>query len=363
MKFIAKTLLIVLIAHQVIAVEIDPLKIANDRYNDLQKQHSGKFLMDLAQLHSYLSGPLDDLKETINKFYENISDGIKQLDSDYSQKTAIHEKTLQNIELNIQNAQIDIAQSQDLVDNSLISNKDITERKLKQIKINIEENRKNVERDRLQRQQQSDQNIDHIHEHSLATNSIDEALQLTAGLMNGQISFSEAPMKKTINFIKNRIDEKDEYAPIIEALVSIAGSQDAKAIRDLLNKLRKSIVDSQIQLTSNENDAQKMYEDRQKQLDSEFREFQTQVNQATYDVASISARIDQEKQFIEARKNDLSMYLDQQNMENSAFADITGLYNEFRSQKLKEAKILEDAKNFAYSAQFRELLQSKINSQ
>ena len=31
-------------------------------------------------------------------------------------------------------------------------------------------------------------------------------------------------MKKTINFIKNRIDEKDEYAPIIEALVSIAGS-------------------------------------------------------------------------------------------------------------------------------------------
>ena len=37
MKFIAKTLLIVLIANQVIAVEIDPLKIANDRYNDLQK--------------------------------------------------------------------------------------------------------------------------------------------------------------------------------------------------------------------------------------------------------------------------------------------------------------------------------------
>lgn len=43
-------------------------------------------------------------------------------------------------------------------------------------------------------------------------------------------------------------------------------------------------------------------------------------------------------------------------MENSNFASITSLYNDVRSQKLKEIKIVEDAKNFAYSAQFRDLL-------
>lgn len=60
---------------------------------------------------------------------------------------------------------------------------------------------------------------------------------------------------------------------MVEALIGLAGGEDTKALRDLLNKLRKSIVDSQIQLTENENSDQKMYEDRQKQLDFEYREF------------------------------------------------------------------------------------------
>lgn len=80
-------------------------------------------------------------------------------------------------------------------------------------------------------------------------------------------------MKKTINFIESKLDSKSQFAPMVEALIGLAGGEDTKALRDLLNKLRKSIVDSQIQLTENENSDQKMYEDRQKQLDFEYREF------------------------------------------------------------------------------------------
>lgn len=78
----------------------------------------------------------------------------------------------------------------------------------------------------------------------MATTAIDEALQLVTGLSNGNIAFSEAPLKKTLGFIKSRIDQREEFAPMIDALIELSGSEDTKKIGDLLNKLRKGIVDS-----------------------------------------------------------------------------------------------------------------------
>ncbi|CAD8080684.1 unnamed protein product [Paramecium primaurelia] len=356
-----KTILALLIV-MCTALQVQELQQANKQFDKLsQDSPVGKFLMDLAQIHAEVQGPLDDLKETIEKFYENLQESISQLDGEFQSKQAIHLKVLQNYESNQQDAQIDIAQSQDQLDNVLSRNKENIEKRLKQIQQNINDNRSNIQRDKLQRNQQKDQNVEHIHEHQQATTSIDEALSLVQGLSSGNIAFVEAPMKKTLDYIKQKVNSREEYAPLVDALISLSGTQDTKQIKELLNKLRNQIVDSMIQLTSDENDAQKMFDDRQKQLDSEFQEFQTQVNQATYDLASISARIDQEKEFTKQRQSDLDMYNSQIEMENNNFAAITGLYNEIRSVRLKELKVAEDAKNFAYSSQFRELLQSKLN--
>lgn len=56
------------------------------------------------------------------------------------------------------------------------------------------------------------------------TNGIDEALQLVAGITRGSISFAEAPMRKTVEYIQTKLAGRDEYTPIISSLLGLADS-------------------------------------------------------------------------------------------------------------------------------------------
>jgi hypothetical protein len=57
--------------------------------------------------------------------------------------------------------QIEIAQSEDTVDNFLITTKANYEDRIKEVKANIEENRKNMERGKLERSKEHASKVDH----------------------------------------------------------------------------------------------------------------------------------------------------------------------------------------------------------
>lgn len=63
-------------------------------------------------------------------------------------------------------------------------------------------------------------------------------------------------MRKTIEYIQLRLAGREDYAPFIKALVDLADSvrdqESVKQVRDLLDGLRGSIVDTLNSETSNE---------------------------------------------------------------------------------------------------------------
>lgn len=182
-----------------LASGIDIRASSSKDIEQLKEDKVGNFLLDLAQLHGQTIGPLDDLKVAINKLDEDLQEQLKALETAYTQKTGQHNKVQQALELNIGEAQIEIAQSQDTVDNFLSNTKENYESRLKEVQDNIADNRQKVDRSKLERQKEAQQSTDRIHQHSMATNAIDEALQLVMGLINGNIGFAEVHPLQTIS--------------------------------------------------------------------------------------------------------------------------------------------------------------------
>lgn len=57
----------------------------------------------------------------------------------------------------------------------------------------------------------------------MAISAVDEALQLTAGLLNGNVALAETkPMQKQIKLIEKRLEKKSELSPMIQALIELA---------------------------------------------------------------------------------------------------------------------------------------------
>lgn len=79
-----------------------------------------------------------------------------------------------------------------------------------------------LERETLERSKGHDSYVDRIDQHSTGIQAIDEALQLMVGLLRGGISFTEAPMRNTIEYIQYRLAGREDYAPMITALLDLA---------------------------------------------------------------------------------------------------------------------------------------------
>lgn len=102
----------------VMAIDQVTLSI-NDRLAPIQETNAGKFIIQMAEMHAQMNGALDELIETINALENDLQDELKNLDADFARRTNSHTKTVNELTLSIGTAEIDIASSQDSIDNYL----------------------------------------------------------------------------------------------------------------------------------------------------------------------------------------------------------------------------------------------------
>jgi type I site-specific restriction endonuclease len=138
----------------------------------------------MAQMHAEMNGALDELIETINALEGDLQEELKNLDADYARRTNSHTKTVNELTLSIGTAEIDVASSQDSIDNYLEPNVEQTEARIEQIRENIESNRATLQKETVLRNNEHDSFVERVKEHQESIDSIDSALQIITQLLN-----------------------------------------------------------------------------------------------------------------------------------------------------------------------------------
>ncbi|CAK92033.1 unnamed protein product (macronuclear) [Paramecium tetraurelia] len=324
---------------------------------ELQKSNYGRALLHLLELHSMAGGAVSELVDAIEELVNDLDEGLQFLDFNFQRRTNEHNALLVQLNQQIQQAQIDVSRSEDLIENLLVPRKEQLEVRIETLEEYQAQNRQKVDEENLTREQEHEAYEAQIAELNDATAAVDDALALLSTLNNPSL----AQVKKFQNSLKKieqSIKPRSKMAPFLKALISLASNQNFSdqgvltQIVNTLNEFRNAIVDSINDLSLQEVQDQENFEARIVQLNAEFAEFQKQINALNVDLTATLEKIDQVTQFRDQRRLDQATYEQQLQLENDLYADEVQIYNDTKNEFQREQAISEQALLLVRSADF-----------
>ncbi|CAD8187829.1 unnamed protein product [Paramecium pentaurelia] len=324
---------------------------------ELQKSNYGRALLHLVELHSMAGGAVSELVDAIEELVNDLEEGLEFLDFNFQRRTNEHNALLVQLNQQIQQAQIDVSRSEDVIENLLIPRKEQLEVRIENLEEYQAQNRQKVDEENLTREQEHEAYEAQVAELNDATAAVDDALALLSTLNNPSL----AQVKKFQNSLKKieqSIKPRSKMAPFLKALITLASNQNfsdqgvLSQIVNVLNEFRNAIVDSINDYSLQEVQDQENFEARIVQLDAEFAEFQKQINALNVDLTATLEKIDQVTAFRDQRRLDQATYEQQLQLENDLYADEVQIYNDTKNEFQREQAISEQALSLVRSVDF-----------
>ncbi|CAK61287.1 unnamed protein product (macronuclear) [Paramecium tetraurelia] len=319
---------------------------------ELQKSHYGKALLHLVELHSMAGGAVSELVDAIEELDNDLIDGLQLLDFNFQQRTNQHNALVVSLNQQINDAQIDISRSEDVIENLLVPRREQLETRIATLEEYQEINRKNYDEEVLIREQEHEAFEAQVAELTDATVAVDDALALLQTLSNPSL----AQVKKFQNSLKKieqSIKPRSQMAPFLKALITLASNQNfsdqgiISQIVNALNEFRNAIVDS----INDQTLAEAVARDQLNQIDEHI-EFQRQINAVNVDLTATNNKIDDVTEFLNQRVADLKQYSAELQLENDNYADETQIYNDTKNEFIREQQITEQALALVQSVDF-----------
>ncbi|CAD8126574.1 unnamed protein product [Paramecium sonneborni] len=324
---------------------------------DLSKSTYGSALLHLVELHSMAGGPVQELIDAIEELINDLEEELEELEFNFKVRTNEHNALVVSLEQDIQDAVIDVNNTQDTLDNLLYPRRAQIQSKIDSVIGYQEDNRKNYDEAILVREQEHDAFEAQVAELNDATASVDDALALLASLTNPSL-LQIRRFQNTLKNIENKIRSRSRMAPMIKALIALASNQNfsnqdvLKNIVDALNEFRNAVVDQINDLTAQEAQDVLDHEAYLEQLDDEYAEFQRQIDRATVDLTATNEKIDQLSEFRDQRAADQKQYTAELELENNTYAEETDIYTNTKNEFTRELGISEQALALVKSADF-----------
>ncbi|CAK94469.1 unnamed protein product (macronuclear) [Paramecium tetraurelia] len=316
---------------------------------DLAKSTYGKALLHLVELHSMAGGPVQELIDAIEELINDLEEELEDLEFNFKVRTNEHNALVVGLEQDIQDAVIDVNNTQDTLDNLLYPRRAQIQSKIDSVIGYQEDNRKNYDEAILVREQEHEAFEAQVAELNDATASVDDALALLASLTNPSL-LQIRRFQNTLKNIENKIRSRSRMAPMIKALINLASNQNfsnqdvLKNIVDALNEFRNAVPKKLktlliTKLTLN-------------QLDEEYSEFQRQINRATVDLTATNEKIDSLTEFRDQRAADQKQYTAELELENNTYAEETDIYTNTKNEFTRELGVSEQALALVQSVDF-----------
>ncbi|CAD8089708.1 unnamed protein product [Paramecium sonneborni] len=361
-----KTSLIACLLLSVLTVEITLNNaITTQALEKLKESSWAQFIVQFAEVELSTGGALSELVETINQLITQLEEELQDIHNAYSRRTDEHLRDVTRLEQEIQDAAKDIFTGQDFIDNVLIPQKERFLSALAQLKINIEENRRIVDGEILNRKRQHEQFLNNIAELNEAIGAVDESLGLLSQISNPSlIQFKR--VQTNLSRIQTQFQNRSSFAPIIKALLELATEQnfaDQGSVQQLVkifNELRVQFVDSLNQETADESSAEIKHTERVAQLEKEFAEFQRSVLIKNSELTANEQKLGETIVYVDQRKDDKETLEAQLQAENDNYAAETDLYTRTVTEYNKEIEISKQAYGLLTQPSFEQYVRSTV---
>ncbi|CAD8064784.1 unnamed protein product [Paramecium primaurelia] len=339
--------------------------ITTQALEKLKESSWASFIVEFAEVQLSTGGALSELVETINQLISQLEEEQQDIHNKYSRRTDEHNRDVTRIEQEIQDAAKDIFTGQDFIDNVLIPQKERFQQSLIQLKINIEENRRVLNGEIVNRKKQHEQFLSNIAEINEAIGAVDESLGLLSQISNPQL-VQYKRVQTNLGRIQSSFQNRQSFAPMIKALLELATEQnftDQGSVQQLVkifNELRIQFVDSLNQETLNESQAETKYTERIAQLEKEFAEFQRSVLIKNSELVANEQKLGETIVYVGQRKDDKETLEAQLQAENDNYAAETDLYIRTISEYNKEIEISKQAYGLLTQPSFESYVRSKV---
>ncbi|CAD8181678.1 unnamed protein product [Paramecium pentaurelia] len=360
-----RTGLLICLILGVLGVELNMERHSEEVLAKLRESKWASFIVDFAEVELGSGGALTELVEAINQLIDQLEEELDDIHQAYSRRTDEHNRDVTRYEQEIQDADRDIFNGEDFIDNVLIPQKQRFQDALAQLKTNIEENRRILDSETVNRKKQHEQFLSNIAEINEAIGAVDESLGLLSQITNPSlVQFKR--VQTNLGRIQNSFQNHSSFAPIIKALLELATEQnftDQGSVQQLVkifNELRVQFVDTLNQETADESAAETKFAERVAQLEKEFAEFQRAVLIKNSEIAANEQKLGETIVYVGQRKDDRATLQAQLQAENDNYASETDLYNRTVTEYNKEIEISKQALGLLTQPSFEQYVKSKV---
>ncbi|KAM3147408.1 hypothetical protein pb186bvf_000659 [Paramecium bursaria] len=321
----------------------------------LKETKWGTTLLSMMQLHAKSNGPVQELIQAIADLIDDLENELEQLNLDFKVRTNEHNAITTQLELDIQAATIDYQRTTDTIENLLTPRRDQLKAKIDKLIDFQDGNRKNKDETELKREQERADFELQLEDFNSGIEATDQALNLLQSLRNPSL-LEIKKIHVSLNVVAQKFKGHHLYGPLIKALITLANQQNftdqgiVQTIIDKLNEFRNQVVQALNDATAQEVQNLADFEARIHQLDQEFQEFASQITRITIDLDATVDKIQDLTQFASQRDQDRQGYQGQLDIENSTYAEETQIYNDLKSQYIKELGVAETAQKLVESA-------------
>lgn len=172
-------------------------------------------------MHLRTHGILDELVDGIRELIDDLETELMEVNKNFARRTDNHNRDVIRLEQEIQDADREIFNGDDMIDNVLYPTRKRFINALNQLKSNIDDNRKTLDEETLMRNKEKETFEATAAEHNMAISAIDECLGLLSSITNPslmQIRFVQSSLTK----LEKQFANHSVFSPLIRALLELA---------------------------------------------------------------------------------------------------------------------------------------------
>ncbi|CAD8142749.1 unnamed protein product [Paramecium octaurelia] len=352
--------------------------VIEEQIKEIQQHKIGQAILKMAELNYKLQGPVDELISTIKSFGRQLIERVEQENLDYEAIKAESVVKVQQLKQIISDAENEQNKQRKKIGQDLELRKNDIEKELLRLKDSKQQNESRLKMQEALRKQQYENFEKSKRDIGDLIKITDETLKMVGSLLPRpdcsfiemdkiQLSKEESKdLTRRLRSIKGRVDGLKGYESMMETLVQLTDSSFKqrhfiKSVLDLLNKLRKSLVDSQNKLINDEKEQDRAFSQWDSAQDGETNVFEREWNDLLEEREDIQSFIADCENIIKIHQADVDLYGERVKLEEQSLLISKQTHEELVKQINNELDIIQKSIKLLYSPAIFEYLKYKIN--
>lgn len=218
------------------AVEMDRFGGVQESLDRVRSTSWGQIVYSMVEVATEANGALQELTAAIDELIDDVEGHLAEVEHRFETFTNEFARDSNRLETQADDAQIELSQAQDLIDNVIEPGMALTRTAQERLTTLIAENRHAVQAEAVQRGQQHEAAQERITGHQQALSAVDECISALRGISNAPSLVQVKRLQNQVESIEAQVGRQEVLAPLVINIMELTSQQnfsDQSALRNV----------------------------------------------------------------------------------------------------------------------------------